>query len=109
MDTTATPTPRQRRPRSKPARSIRLVLAPTPIMPGIVLITVGKSTIDYSLERIPSDFGTAFRLTKILGDHDSYAVNIDGDKRTCECKGYLKHGHCKHGDALTALLNAGRI
>jgi hypothetical protein len=111
MDTTATPTPRQRKPRVKPARSIRLIVAPTPTMPGIVQITVGKSTTDYFVEPIASDFGTAFRLTKILGEHDGYHVNLASDPKDhrCDCKGHLKHGHCKHVDSLAALRNAGRI
>jgi hypothetical protein len=107
--TMATPTRKDRKPRTKPARFIRLIIPPTLTMAGIVKIIVGKSATDYNLERLPSDFGTAFRLTKILGDHESYAVNIDGDKRTCECKGYLKHGHCKHGDGLAKLQEKGRI
>jgi hypothetical protein len=78
-------------------------------MNGIVRITVGKTGTDYFVQRIPSDFGTAFRLTKVLDEHDSYAVNLDGDQRTCECKGNQRHGHCKHGDGLAALLQAGRI
>jgi hypothetical protein len=108
MDTTETATPRQRKPRPKPARTVRLVLPPTPTMPGIVQITVGGKATDYFLSPIPADFGTAFRLEKV-GDGEAYNVNLDGDKRSCECKGHQRHGHCKHADGLAALIAAGQL
>ena len=40
---------------------------------------------------------------------DSPKGNIDGDKRTCECKGFLHHGHCKHADGIAALIAAGQL
>ena len=40
---------------------------------------------------------------------ETYHVNLDGDKRTCECKGFLKWNHCKHADGLAALIAAGRL
>ena len=109
-----TPAPaRQRKPRPKPARSIWLVLAPTHTMPGICRITVRRGrtveATDYHLAGIPSDFGRAFRLVKILGEHTGYHVNLDGERSSCECKGHLAHGHCKHVDGLAALVRAGRL
>jgi hypothetical protein len=98
-----------RRPRVKPARSIRLILAPTALMAGIIRISVGKSATDYTVETIRADFGTAFRLTKVLGEHDAYHVNLNGRLSLCDCEGNLTHGHCKHVEGLTALRNAGRI
>ena len=62
----------------------------------------------YFITRLTSDYGTAFRLEKI-GDDASveggevYSVCIDGTRSTCECKGYLRWGHCKHVDACTAI------
>ena len=101
--------PLQRKPRSKPARRIRVILAPTATTAGIVQITVGKNAGDYMMEHIPADFGTAFRLTKILGEHDAYHVNLNGRLSLCDCMGHEAHGHCKHVDGLNALRNAGRI
>ena len=62
----------------------------------------------YFLTRLTSDFGTAFRLEKIgddasCTDGEIYAVCIDGTRSTCECKGFLRWGHCKHVDACTAI------
>lgn len=64
----------------------------------------------YYLEAVPSDFGTAFRLTKVKGEWDGlrrldepYDVLLAGHESSCTCKGNTYRGHCKHVDALTTL------
>jgi hypothetical protein len=112
MDTTTATAPaRQRRPRPKPARSVRLVIRPRGRAPGIINLTVGKKSADYYLFAIPADFGIGFRVVKVGIDatEGEYAVNIDGDKRTCDCKGHAHHGHCKHADGIAALIAAGQL
>ena len=112
MDTTTATRPaRQRKPRSKPARSIRLEVRPEGDGLGIVRITVGSAYADYFLTLIPADFGRGFKVEKIgLHENDPpYHVHIDADKRSCECKGFLRHGHCKHADGIAALIAAGRL
>jgi hypothetical protein len=111
MNATATAPARQRKPRAKPARSIRLCIAPEAAAPGVVKITVGKLTADYFLTVLPADFGRGFAVEKVGVDvkEGKYAVNIDGDRRTCECRGFLRHSHCKHADGLAALIAAGRL
>ena len=107
--TTATAA-RQRKPRPKPARSVRVVLAPTALMAGVVQITVGSVTVDYFVEGVRADFGAGFRLSKILGG-DVYHVNLDGPRSSCTCKGATlgKSGRCKHIDGLQALCDRKRI
>jgi len=112
--TTATAPTRQRKPRAKPARSIRLCIKPEGTAPGIVRLTVGKDTADYFITIIPADFGKGFLVEKFGIDRDTakYHVNIDGangEKRSCECKGFLRHGHCKHADGLAALIARGQL
>ena len=108
--TTATPAPRQRKPRAKPARSIRVCVKPTAETAGVVRITVSKAAQDYILTVIPADFGRGFLVEKIsFNAPASYHVNIDGDRRSCECPGHVQHGHCKHSDGLAALIAAGRL
>ena len=90
--TTATAAPRQRKPRPKPARSIRLCVRPTAETAGVVRITVGKEPADYLLTEVPADFGRGFLVEKVCFDAPAaYHVNIDGDKRTCECQGHYSH------------------
>jgi hypothetical protein len=106
--TTATAPARQRKPRAKPQRSIRLCVRPHERGSGVVRITVGGKEADYFLTELAADFGRGFLLEKI-GAEESYHVNVDSDRKTCECKGYLKWGHCKRADGLAALIAAGRI
>ncbi len=99
----------QRKPRPKPQRRIRLEVRPEGDSLGIVRIWVGNEYADYFLTLLPADFGRGFKVEKI-GLHATepgYAVNIDGAKRSCECKGFLHHGHCKHADGLAALVAVG--
>jgi len=101
----------QRKPRPKPARSIRLEVRPEGNGFGIVRITVGKEHADCYISEIPADFGRGFKVEKIdlTGDGPPYHVNIDGEKKSCECKGFLRHGHCKHADGIVALIATGQL
>jgi hypothetical protein len=100
-----------RKPRAKPARSIRLAVPPNADgRNGVVRITVGQAAQDYFLSRIPSDFGTAFCLEKV-GDEEgtAYNVNLAADRNLCDCQGHARWHHCKHADGLAALVQAGRL
>ena len=108
---TATAPARQRKPRPKPERRIRLCVRPDGPSAGVVRITVGKDEADYFLTEIPADFGRGFQVEKVGIDcaEAAYHVNLDADRRTCECQGFLRHEHCKHADGLAALIAAGRL
>ncbi len=111
MNATQTAPARQRKPRPKPQRFARLCIRPEGTAPGIVRLTVGQEGADYFLTIIPAEFGRGFLVEKVGIDRDTakYHVNIDADKKTCECKGFLRHGHCKHADGLAALIAAGKL
>jgi hypothetical protein len=122
MDTVTLPRPEvkparpARKPRPKPARSIKLLAKPGDgASRGCVEITVGKLTTTYHLERIPSDWGVAFELTKFLADGgEVYHVNLDpfaegGLRMSCDCLGHLQHARCKHAEGLLALCQAGKL
>ncbi len=111
MNATATTPARQCKPQTKPARSVRLIFRSEGTSTGVVRLTVGKDAADYFINAVAADFGRGFKVEKI-GLHATepgYAVNIDGAKRSCECKGYLKWGRCKHADGLAALIAAGKL
>ena len=100
----------QRKPRPKPQRFVRLIVSPAMDGTGVIRLTVAKKAADYFLTFLPADFGRGFKVEKIgLHESGSYAVNIDGEKRSCECKGFMRHGHCKHADGIAALIAAGRL
>jgi len=107
MNGNASASARQR----KPERGIRLEVRPEENGIGIVRITVGEEYADYFLTMIPADYGRGFKVEKVglMANDPPYHVNIDGDKRSCECKGFLRHGHCKHADGLAALVAAGQL
>jgi len=102
-------TPRQRKPRSKAQRGVRLCIKPDGTSPGVVRLTVGTVSADYFLTELPADFGRGFKVEKVGMEcqESAYHVHIDGDTRSCECKGFLHHGHCKHADGLAALVAVG--
>jgi hypothetical protein len=100
--------------RVKPARSIRLVVAPSAGGAGVVRIAVGRLAADYLLQPIPSEIGgRAFQLSKVgpEADGEVYHVLLTGDPRqdSCGCKGFARHSHCKHRDGLAALVAACRL
>jgi hypothetical protein len=108
--TTATAPARQRKPRTKPQRSIRLCVKPDGTMAGVVRIRVGKDEADYYLTELAADFGRGFKVEKIGPDAEpAYHVNLDGAQRTCDCKGFGRWSRCKHSDGLAALVAAGRL
>jgi hypothetical protein len=92
--------------RVKPSRSIRWLSRPEGSIPGLVTITSGKDRDTYSLQPILADFGHGFELAKVNADPaaEVYHVNLDGLESSCDCKGFLRHSHCKHVEGLLALL-----
>ena len=69
-----------------------------------------RKRTDYILTEFRADFGRGFLVEKISFDAPAaYHVNIDDERRSCECPGYVQHGHCKHSDGLAALIAAGRL
>jgi hypothetical protein len=53
----------------------------------------------------------AYTVEKQGAEQEPYHVNL-GDAEnppSCECKGFLRHGHCRHIEGLTALTNASRL
>jgi hypothetical protein len=78
---------------------------------GIVRIRVGKESQVYFLYELPADFGRGFKVEKMPADpadeEVSYQVNVDGDAKSCTCKGFCRWNKCKHSDGLAALIAAG--
>jgi hypothetical protein len=98
--------------KGKRQRTIRLTVEPSADNPSCV-VTIkderGRET-DYHVRPIPSAFGSAFEVTKILAADDAtYHVNLDGDRSSCDCLGFTHHGHCKHAAGLVALKRAGKL
>jgi hypothetical protein len=83
---------------------------------GALHIKQGSEEFGYWLDVLAHDYGPdarCFRLSKIIapddGGPDHYDVCFEGEGARCECKGFLRHSHCKHVDALRALLERGSL
>ena len=69
-------------------------------------------TTAYHLEQIDAGMGRrGFRLSKVERPSgtdkspkaDAYHVLTAPEGTACECRGFLRHGHCKHCESLVAL------
>jgi hypothetical protein len=84
---------------------------------GALFLTVAGKEYGYWLDILPHEFGRsvrAYRLTKFVaqrkpGEPDHYDVTVDDAHGSCECKGFVFHGHCKHRDSLAALRRRGDL
>jgi hypothetical protein len=109
------------KPRKAPRCLVRVLHKPEGGLPGHIIVRVGKTTVNYTLERfdVPQDeWGTmaqGFRLTKCAPDPDatdaepSYNVLLSRQGHSCDCKGFEAWGHCKHISALVAAHNANLL
>jgi hypothetical protein len=110
MNATTSTKPRQRRP--KPVRTCKLV---TTAGVHVLTLNVGTETDRYFLEELPSDDGRGFSLTRLATEKEPESVTSHvnlypaSGHHGCECKGFLRHGHCKHVESLVALDKAGRL
>lgn len=86
-------------------RTVRLLRPPTPPAPGVLAIVSPRETQFYVFQEIPCDIGgRGFSLHR-LGLGALYHLRIGRpDESSCECMGFLAHGHCKHVRALSALI-----
>ncbi|HEY3789208.1 MAG TPA: hypothetical protein VGL71_10150 [Urbifossiella sp.] len=82
----------------------------------------GKGKIaEYAIQEFHADGGRGFRLTKLEGGTDRSANEYNvflADEAVadagfgwdaCDCKGFERHGHCKHVDAARAIVDRGLI
>jgi hypothetical protein len=91
------------------ARSIRLVRPPGQGV-GVFCVTVGEETTYYTLHEIPCEIGGRGFVLHKTGLGNLYHVRIgEPDECSCECKGFLHHGYCRHVLGLLALLREGKL
>lgn len=115
MTATATKSPKTRKPAKKPERRVHLYGADS--NPMLVEMTIGKESFAYFVKRIHADYGMGFEFQKFIAHgqsephEDTYHVHYDPARRlsTCDCLGGLHHGHCKHQEAIVALVQAGKL
>jgi len=73
-------------------------------------ITAKGKTSHYTFREIPCEIGGRGFAVHRTGVGTRYDVRIGEPADTsCECMGYLAHGHCKHIEGLKALIRQGLI
>jgi hypothetical protein len=99
-----------RKPRPKPARSIRLVRPVGADGVGVFCVTTARESVFYAVREIPCAIGGRGFVVHRLGLGNLYHVRIGAPEEcTCECKGFLRHGHCRHVLGLLALAREGKL
>lgn len=97
--------------------------AGSPGMPVMVDIEKGKGIYDtstYYASMVPADYGVGIKFEKIWDGRDFVLdddedkirfVNIDDETgdNTCECKGFLRWGKCRHIQASLKLIESGLL
>jgi len=112
---TLTKAPKSRKPAAKPERRVTLIGADS--NPMVVEMTIGKDTFAYFVKKLHADFGMGFEFRKFIAwgqsepHEDTYHVHYDPARRSssCDCLGGLHHGHCKHQEAIAALIQSGKL
>jgi hypothetical protein len=94
----------------KPPRTVRLVCRCAGPAFAFAITQDGKED-RYTAVRVPADFGTGYLVEKTTDPNSSYHVLIAAapGRHSCECKGWLRWGRCRHVSALLALKAAGKI
>jgi hypothetical protein len=94
----------------KRRRSILLVRPPDAEGIGVFAITERKKTKYYTFRQIPCDIGGRGFALHRMGLGDVYHVRIGAPEEcSCECLGFLAHGHCKHIRGLLTLDEDGLL
>jgi hypothetical protein len=97
-------------PPRQPQRSIRLVRTPDQDGVAVFSVTAGKATTFYTLREIPCEIGGRGFAVHRLGLGMLYHVRIGTTEEcSCECLGFLAHGHCRHVLGLLALVREGKL
>jgi hypothetical protein len=95
---------------SRPERVIRLIRPTSLDGVGAFSVRAGGKTTFYALHEIRCDIGGRGFEVHRLGLGQLYHVRVgEPDDCSCECLGFLRHGHCRHVLGLLALVKRGLL
>lgn len=78
---------------------------------GFVILTSDRDRTSFAVAQYPGDSPLlGFVFTKVSGkgtdkDRESYVLTCtrNGNEAKCDCRGHVRHGHCRHSDCLETL------
>src|SRR5262245_42806556 len=98
------------KPAARPARTIRMLRPITAEAAGVVCVTADDESSFYAVRELPCDIGGRGFAVHRLGLGNLYHVRVGAPEDcSCECKWFLRHGHCRHVLGLLALLREGKL
>ncbi len=87
--------------------------------PGLLIVYERKSKkrvleAPYIVTEMTKDQGRAWCLTKVgmHGDQEITAYHVEigpGDERSCQCRAWMYRQKCRHVEAITKLVTAGKL
>ena len=96
--------------RTPAQRVIRLERPTTLDGVGVFSVRVRERTTFYTLHEIRCDIGGRGFEVHRLGLGELYHVRVGAPADcSCECLGFLRHGHCRHVLGLRALIRRGLL
>jgi hypothetical protein len=95
---------------NKPARTIRLARERDADGVAVFEVTAGRETAFYAVREVVCDIGGRGFEVHRLGLGTLYHVRVGTPSEcSCECKGFLYHGQCRHVLGLLALIREGKL
>jgi hypothetical protein len=97
-------------PAGAPERAIRLIRPPGRDGIGVFCIRQRERVTYYTMRELPCQIGgRGFAVHRLgLGELYHVRVGLPADC-SCECLGFLRHGHCKHVAGLLTLIRHGLL
>ena len=91
-------------------RTVRIVYPPNADGVGVFCIDTGGECQFYTFREIRCDIGGRGFAVHRLGLGTLYHVRVGRPLDcSCECKGFLYHGYCRHISGLLALIREGKL
>ena len=101
---------RTRSPRQPPTRTVRLVRPAAIDGTAVICVTLAEQATCYAVREIPCEIGGRGFAVHRTGLGNLYHVRVGPPEDcSCECRGFLYHGHCRHVLGLMALLREGKL
>lgn len=98
--------------RRPPTRYAAVLRQPDAHSAGLLRITVDGTATLYDLLLLSVDWDSASLAVRLVNrsNHEVYDVLVQPDSAPeCDCRGHQRWHHCKHADAVSALLKAGKL